>query len=153
MPIRGSQASRLRYCAVSAAILPYISLASGSLSFPSYNQSIQFYRSRMLHLRHNLRAVQEQLFEWLSTSPGTPLSGCSPTGHLSLRELTLCVLPLQRHITTVLGPSADELPPDLSRLMIGIYDCREQDSYRGFTAQLSVDYSAEEQVLVDSILE
>jgi hypothetical protein len=37
--------------------------------------------------------------------------------------------------------------------MIGIYDCREQDSYRGFTAQLSVDYSAEEQVLVDSILE
>lgn len=102
----------------------------------------------MLHLRYNLRAVQEQLFEWLSTSPGTPLSGCSPTGHLSLRELTLCVLPLQRHITTVL-----ELPPDLSRLMIGIYDCREQASYRGSTAQLSVDHSAEEQVLVDSILE
>lgn len=109
----------------------------------------------MLHLRHNLRAVQEQLFEWLSTSPGTHLSGCSPTGHLSLRELTLCVLPLQRHITSRLGPSSSaegQLPPDLSRLMINIYNCREQASYRG-PAALPADHSAEEQVLVDSIVE
>lgn len=106
----------------------------------------------MLHLRHNLRAVQEQLFEWLSTSPGTVLSGCSPTGHLSLRELTLCVLPLQRHVN---GPAAEglQLPPDLSRLMISIYDCREQASYRDPTTQLPVDHSAEEQVLVDSIVD